>query len=147
MFSSVFLFFEFTAPEVMLILGVTLLLFGGDKLPGLARGLGKGIRDFKEASEGVKREITNQIDNFENKKKEEEAAKAAEEMPLIAEHSMDNPDGKATESHVPNTMPVNDESHVAATDKVEPETPENIVEEKHAETTHVAEHEKTTHNQ
>jgi sec-independent protein translocase protein TatA len=62
MFSQVFLFFEFTAPEIMLILFVVLLLFGGDKLPGLARGLGKGIREFKDASDGIKREISSQID-------------------------------------------------------------------------------------
>src|ERR1700760_2853169 len=100
MFSSVFLFFEFTPPEIFLILFVVLLLFGGDKLPGLARGLGKGIRDFKDASEGVKREITNQINNFEKKKEDEKAAATTEETPLIAEHSVDNLDGKATESHV-----------------------------------------------
>lgn len=47
--------------EVMLILAVVLLLFGGKKLPELARGLGKGIRDFKDASEGVKREIHRNI--------------------------------------------------------------------------------------
>lgn len=47
--------------EIMLILGVVMLLFGGKKLPELARGLGKGIRDFKDASEGVKREIHRNI--------------------------------------------------------------------------------------
>ncbi|MNR26424.1 Sec-independent protein translocase protein TatAy [compost metagenome] len=47
--------------EIMLILAVILLLFGGKKLPELARGLGKGIRDFKDASEGVKREIHRNI--------------------------------------------------------------------------------------
>lgn len=47
--------------EIMLILVVVLLLFGGKKLPELARGLGKGIRDFKDASEGVKREIHRNI--------------------------------------------------------------------------------------
>jgi sec-independent protein translocase protein TatA len=47
--------------EIMLILAVVLLLFGGKKLPELARGLGKGIRDFKDASEGVKREIHRNI--------------------------------------------------------------------------------------
>lgn len=45
----------------MLIMVVVLLLFGGKKLPELARGLGKGIRDFKDASEGVKREIHRNI--------------------------------------------------------------------------------------
>ena len=116
MFSSVLLFFEFSAPEIMLILFVTLLLFGGDKLPGLAKGLGKGIREFKDASEGVKREINNQIDNYDKKK---EPVKF-EETPLIAEHSTDNLDGKALEtpviiSPVANTVPVG-ESHVVATD-------------------------------
>src|SRR3569833_1624381 len=65
MFSSVLLFFEFGPGEIMFIALVALLLFGGDKLPELARGLGIGIRDFKDASEGVKREISYQIDNFE----------------------------------------------------------------------------------
>ena len=52
---------------MILIIFVALLLFGGEKLPEIARGLGKGIRDFKDASEGVKREITNQINNYEEK--------------------------------------------------------------------------------
>lgn len=50
-------------PEVMLIMVVILLLFGGKKLPELARGLGKGLRDFKDASEGVKREIHRNINS------------------------------------------------------------------------------------
>jgi sec-independent protein translocase protein TatA len=119
MFSSVFLFFEFSAPEIMLILFVTLLLFGGDKLPGLAKGLGKGIRDFKDASEGVKREINNQIDNYESKKKDEPAK--TEEAPLIAEHSTDNVEGTAPETPVvnpvANTVPIG-ESHVTASDNL-----------------------------
>ncbi|MET3112986.1 sec-independent protein translocase protein TatA [Pedobacter sp. CG_S7] len=51
--------------EIMLILAVVLLLFGGKKLPELARGLGKGIRDFKDASEGVKREIHRNINSMD----------------------------------------------------------------------------------
>lgn len=38
-------------PEIIIILVVVLLLFGGKKIPELARGLGKGIRDFKDATE------------------------------------------------------------------------------------------------
>lgn len=37
--------------EIILIVVVVLLLFGGKKLPELAKGLGKGIRDFKSATE------------------------------------------------------------------------------------------------
>lgn len=70
MFSSVLLFLNIGTPELLLILFVALLLFGGEKLPELARGLGKGIRDFKDASEGVKREIHNQINNFDEKPEE-----------------------------------------------------------------------------
>lgn len=58
---------------MVLILFAALMLFGGNKLPELARGLGKGIRDFKDASEDVKREINNQINNYEEKKPEKPA--------------------------------------------------------------------------
>ncbi|MBI5690044.1 MAG: twin-arginine translocase TatA/TatE family subunit [Verrucomicrobia bacterium] len=37
-------------PEVIIILAVLLLLFGGSKLPELAKGLGKSIKEFKQAS-------------------------------------------------------------------------------------------------
>ena len=40
-------------PEIIIILVVVLLLFGGKKIPELARGLGKGIRDFKNATDDM----------------------------------------------------------------------------------------------
>jgi len=54
-------FFNIGGSEMMIIVLAILLLFGGKKLPELARGLGKGIREFKDASEGVKREIQRNI--------------------------------------------------------------------------------------
>ena len=36
-------------PELLVILGVAVLLFGGKKIPELAKGLGEGIRHFKTA--------------------------------------------------------------------------------------------------
>lgn len=36
-------------PELLVILGVAVLLFGGKKIPELAKGLGEGIRNFKSA--------------------------------------------------------------------------------------------------
>lgn len=63
MYNSILLFLNLGAQETMLILFVVLLLFGGKKLPELARGLGKGIREFKDASEGVKQEIHKNINN------------------------------------------------------------------------------------
>jgi sec-independent protein translocase protein TatA len=51
--------------ETIFILIAILLMFGGKKLPELARGLGKGIREFKDASEGVKEEIHKQMDEVQ----------------------------------------------------------------------------------
>lgn len=42
---------------MVLILFVVLLLFGANKIPELARGLGKGMREFKDATNGIQREI------------------------------------------------------------------------------------------
>ena len=39
--------------ELFVIVIILLLLFGGKKIPELARGLGKGIREFKDASSGI----------------------------------------------------------------------------------------------
>ncbi len=41
------------APQVILIVVVVLLLFGGKKIPELMRGLGSGLKEFKDASKGV----------------------------------------------------------------------------------------------
>jgi len=41
------------APEIILLLVVVLLFFGGKRIPELAKGLGKGIREFKDASKGT----------------------------------------------------------------------------------------------
>lgn len=49
--------------ELIVILFVVLLLFGGKKLPELARNLGKGLHEFKKASQGILEE---------NPKKEDE---------------------------------------------------------------------------
>ena len=38
--------------EIVLIIAVVLLLFGGKKIPELMRGLGKGMREFKDAKDG-----------------------------------------------------------------------------------------------
>jgi sec-independent protein translocase protein TatA len=38
--------------EIILILAALLLLFGGKKIPELMKGLGRGIKDFKDASKG-----------------------------------------------------------------------------------------------
>jgi len=42
--------FGLGGPEIFLVLAVLLVIFGGKKIPELARGLGKGIKEFKDAS-------------------------------------------------------------------------------------------------
>ncbi|UZR92901.1 Sec-independent protein translocase subunit TatA/TatB [Chondrinema litorale] len=43
--------------EMFIIIFVVLLLFGAKKIPELARGLGRGIREFKDATKEIKDEI------------------------------------------------------------------------------------------
>ncbi|WP_374949911.1 twin-arginine translocase TatA/TatE family subunit [Mucilaginibacter sp.] len=80
MLGTVFLFLNIGGGEMILIVFAALMLFGGEKLPELARGLGKGIRDFKDASEDVKREINNQINNYEEKKTEPQKSLEEEKL-------------------------------------------------------------------
>ena len=62
------LLFALGAPEIILIALVVLLLFGGKKIPELMRGLGKGVKSFKEGMNGISDEIlNNDKDNSEKK--------------------------------------------------------------------------------
>ena len=45
--------------EWVWILLVVIVLFGGKKIPELAKGIGKGIREFNEAKDGIKKDIEN----------------------------------------------------------------------------------------
>ena len=55
--------FGLGAGELIIILVVILLLFGGKKLPEFARGLGSGLREFKNASRDIKKEVENVADD------------------------------------------------------------------------------------
>lgn len=55
--NSALLFLNFGGGEIIVVLLVVLLFFGSKKIPELARGLGRGIREFKDATSGVQREI------------------------------------------------------------------------------------------
>jgi sec-independent protein translocase protein TatA len=65
--------------ELLLVVGVIVLLFGGKKIPELAKGLGKGIKDFKQAV-----------------KEDEEAAASAKEIEN-KEASTSSEESKASE--------------------------------------------------
>ena len=57
-FNTVFAFLgDIGTGEIMLIMLVVLLLFGAKKIPELARGMGRGIREFKDATKEIKNEM------------------------------------------------------------------------------------------
>ena len=58
--NTVFLFIS--GPEVMIIMLIVVMVFGADKIPEIARGLGKGIRQVKDATNDIKREIKDSSD-------------------------------------------------------------------------------------
>jgi len=60
---NIFLFIG--TPEIVIILIIVLLLFGGSKIPELMRGVGKGVKSFKDGMNGIE-------DPKEEKKNEEE---------------------------------------------------------------------------
>ena len=49
-------------PELMMIMFIVLLLFGANKMPELAKGLGKSVREFKKAAGGIEDEIRRAMD-------------------------------------------------------------------------------------
>jgi sec-independent protein translocase protein TatA len=59
------LFLSPSFSEILLVLFLVLLLFGSKKLPDLARGLGKGIREFKDATGEIQKEIRSGMNEAE----------------------------------------------------------------------------------
>ncbi len=59
---------DLAGPEMLLVFVIVLVLFGGEKLPDFARGLGKSIREFKKAAAGVEEEFKRALEEDEHKK-------------------------------------------------------------------------------
>ena len=57
MCNNIFLIFGLGTTEIILIVLVVLLLFGGKKIPELMRGIGKGIKSFKDGTAGVEEDL------------------------------------------------------------------------------------------
>ncbi len=64
-------------PELLIVLAIVVLLFGAKKIPDLAKGMGKGIKDFKKAikddEEDVKEVASKTTDEVETKIEEKTA--------------------------------------------------------------------------
>ena len=61
------LFGSFGAGEVIVIALIVLLLFGGKKIPELMKGIGKGVKSFKDGVKGIEDEINADITKDEKK--------------------------------------------------------------------------------
>ncbi|MCI0708152.1 MAG: twin-arginine translocase TatA/TatE family subunit [Ignavibacteriae bacterium] len=60
------------ASEIILILLVVLLFFGARKIPELAQGLGKGLREFRKAARDVQEDIEKETKQVEDKDKKDD---------------------------------------------------------------------------
>ena len=66
-------FFNLGPWEILLILVVVLILFGAKRLPELARGLGLGINEFRDAVDSSKKEIIDGIETESDSSKEKDS--------------------------------------------------------------------------
>lgn len=69
----------FGTQEIILIALVILLLFGGKKIPELMRGLGKGVRSFKDGMNGTEEKISSTSHEGDNNSKSSENVKQSTE--------------------------------------------------------------------
>ena len=84
-FMAVILFLEsLGGGELLIILLFVLIFFGSDKIPSLARGLGKGMRELRDAMQGVQSEIRQTINETEDviKKNVEDVKKEIDQNDL-----------------------------------------------------------------
>jgi TatA/E family protein of Tat protein translocase len=85
--------FDIGFPELIVILGIALLVFGPKKLPDLAKGLGKAIREFKNATEDVKESLRKETEDLQ-----EEEKPVGQDIPAIAlPEKRDEPEPAALE--------------------------------------------------
>jgi TatA/E family protein of Tat protein translocase len=99
------LFESLSTTELLFILGIALIFFGPRKLPQLARSMGKGLAEFRKASDDFKRTWEREVameaskleSEIENTVNFEQEAQAFMEEPLISENLMPEPVIKAAE--------------------------------------------------
>ena len=90
--------FNIGFPELLIILAIALIIFGPNKLPELAKGLGRAMREFKKATEEVKESFEAETRDLEELKstlteeKENLIANLAEEVSGVAEEAATSPE-------------------------------------------------------
>ena len=76
-----FLFLSPSFSEIIVVLFIVLLLFGSKKLPELARGIGRGIREFKDATGQIQQEIRSGMNESERPARQMDARAKTNESP------------------------------------------------------------------
>ena len=78
------LFLNLGGGEIFFILLVTIMLFGAKRIPEIARGLGKGIKEVRNATNEIKREINDSVPDDDIKKFKEKVDKEKKEIEEIS---------------------------------------------------------------
>lgn len=94
--NSLFINFSFISfQELTVILLFTVIIFGPKRIPEIARGLGEGLRAMKQATDDIKREIMDPVDNINPVK---EVQKTIDEAKQDIVESVGNPGQEIQES-------------------------------------------------
>ena len=86
-----FAFLDLGGGELLVILVIVLLLFGGKRMPEIARGMGKAVRELKKATGSVEEEFKKAMDEVELKKMLEDPPRKKIEAPKPAPSKPDEP--------------------------------------------------------
>ena len=86
MLDSIFIFLNLGGGEVFIVVFAILMFFGSDKLPEIAKGLGKGLREINDAKAQIQNEISKSTEGFKEELEkhtsviQEEISKAGDGM-------------------------------------------------------------------
>ena len=78
------MFLNLGGGEIFFILLITVMLFGSKRIPEIARGIGKGIREVRNATNDIKREINQSASDNDLRKFKEKVEKEKKELEEIA---------------------------------------------------------------
>lgn len=78
------MFLNLGGGEIFFILLITVMLFGSKRIPEIARGIGKGIREVRNATNDIKREINQSASDDDLRKFKEKVEKEKKELEEIA---------------------------------------------------------------
>lgn len=109
----VLLLFNLGGGEILLILVATVVMFGSKRIPEIARGLGKGIREVRNATNDIKREIQKGINEAESQVEQatrvaEEPAKEVNDIPGAVTRKRPQTDQSPAQSNSTDTESSND---------------------------------------